>query len=227
MHDPNDIGQTLHLAREKRQQSLMDVSHHTRIPVATIEALEKNDYSNFSSPTYAKSFLAQYCDYLDVDAEAWLDSFEDGDTLANLGDYGYLSSDHATVGDREPVTGSQSKASAAPSNSRNFLGPAIAFLIGVGVVGGGLYAIAKLDKAHSTTEETVNPPVPPPPVDETDPTPEIEAPTTPVVVAPQPNPAPEPEIVVPQIPIIPDRPPPVAVPVTDPDLLPPPPATED
>lgn len=54
--------------------SVDDVVHTTRIPRSVVEALEAEDFSVFTSPTYAKSFLRQYSDYLRVDAEPWLNA---------------------------------------------------------------------------------------------------------------------------------------------------------
>ena len=61
----------------------------TRIPRAVIIALEAADFSVFSSPTYAKSFLAQYSAFLNVEAALWLDalqpaSFISGDNVNPL-----------------------------------------------------------------------------------------------------------------------------------------------
>ncbi|BCU75766.1 helix-turn-helix transcriptional regulator [Luteolibacter sp. LG18] len=56
--------------------SIADVAHRTRIPARVIEALEKDDYGSFPSPTYAKSFLAQYADFVGIDSSRWMDYFE-------------------------------------------------------------------------------------------------------------------------------------------------------
>lgn len=55
---------------------LDDVMHQTRIPRNILEALEAENFSIFTSPTYAKSFLRQYSEFLDVDAKPWLDALE-------------------------------------------------------------------------------------------------------------------------------------------------------
>lgn len=74
-----EIGQLLRQAREKAGLTIEDVQHRTRIPRSIIDALEKEDFTVFSSPTYAKSFLAQYSDFLSVNAEPWLDALEPSD----------------------------------------------------------------------------------------------------------------------------------------------------
>ena len=70
----DQIGKRLRGAREKAGLSVDDVVHHARIPRSVVEALEAEDFSVFTSPTYAKSFLRQYSGYLEVDAEPWLDA---------------------------------------------------------------------------------------------------------------------------------------------------------
>ncbi len=73
---PEEIGMRLRRAREAAGLELEDVAHQTRIPVSVLRALEAEDFSVFSSPTYAKSFLSQYSAFVGVDASDWLDSFE-------------------------------------------------------------------------------------------------------------------------------------------------------
>lgn len=70
------IGERLQKARELAGLEVEDVTFKTRIPRSVIEALEAGDFSVFSTPTYAKSFLSQYSDYLNVDASLWLDALE-------------------------------------------------------------------------------------------------------------------------------------------------------
>lgn len=98
----SDIGMVLRTTRTDFGWSLQDVAHRTRIPVQTLHGLEENDYSNFPSPTYAKSFLAQYSEYLGVDAAEWLDAFETGDVFSNLDSYDYLK-DHDEHLNEDPV----------------------------------------------------------------------------------------------------------------------------
>lgn len=74
--DWQDPGNKLHAAREAKGMSIADVAHRTRIPARILEALERDDYSSFPSPTYAKSFLSQYAEFVGVDPSEWLDYFE-------------------------------------------------------------------------------------------------------------------------------------------------------
>ncbi len=72
----DQIGERLLNAREKAGLSVDDVVFQTRIPRSVVAALEAADFSVFSSPTYAKSFLSQYSEFLKVDARMWLDALE-------------------------------------------------------------------------------------------------------------------------------------------------------
>ncbi len=87
MNDASDqIGELLRVAREKAGMTLDDAVFKTRLPKSAIEALESENFSSFVSPVYAKSFLAQYSRYLNIDAGPWLDAlkpsnFIEGDPL--------------------------------------------------------------------------------------------------------------------------------------------------
>lgn len=86
---PDQIGERLQQARERAGLTVDDVIFKTRIPRSVVEALEAANFSVFSSPTYAKSFLAQYSGFLGVEAGVWLDalqpaSFVSGETVSPL-----------------------------------------------------------------------------------------------------------------------------------------------
>lgn len=83
------IGERLRHAREIAGMEVDDVVFKTRLPRSAIEALEAENFSHFISPVYAKSFLAQYSCFLNVDATQWLDAlkpsaFIEGDPLLPL-----------------------------------------------------------------------------------------------------------------------------------------------
>ncbi len=64
------------MAREKAGLTVDDVVFQTGLPQSAIEALEAEDFTGFASPVYAKSFLAQYSDFLHVEAAPWLDALK-------------------------------------------------------------------------------------------------------------------------------------------------------
>ncbi len=85
----DQIGGRLQEAREAAGLSVDDIMFQTRIPRSVIIALEAGDFTVFSSPTYAKSFLSQYSSFLNVEAGLWLNalqpaSFISGETVSPL-----------------------------------------------------------------------------------------------------------------------------------------------
>ncbi|MGI8605057.1 MAG: helix-turn-helix domain-containing protein [Verrucomicrobiales bacterium] len=79
---PN-IGKQLYDMRVGQGLTLDDVHHKTRIPPARLMELENDDYSNFANPTYAKSFLALYSRYLNVDITQHAPDFHHGRKKVN------------------------------------------------------------------------------------------------------------------------------------------------
>ncbi|MEO5714754.1 MAG: helix-turn-helix domain-containing protein [Luteolibacter sp.] len=101
------IGERLRKARENAGLEVDDVVFKTRLPRSAIEALEAEDFSHFTSPVYAKSFLAQYAGFLNVDATPWLDAlkpsaFIEGDPLLPL-----LESSGTMANDSLPADGTR------------------------------------------------------------------------------------------------------------------------
>ena len=132
--------------------------------MATLEALEDSDYSIFPSPTYARSFLAQYSEFLEVDAHEWIAAFETGDVLSNVNDHGYLQDDHDHIGSSDRQSGSSKKKSSSSKSreeitsgrSSSILQTLTVFLITAALIVGGVYAYQKyehiLTGANADTE---------------------------------------------------------------------------
>ena len=53
-----------------------DVHFQTRIPKSVVIALEEGNFAIFPSPTYARSFLIQYSEFLNVDARELVDALQ-------------------------------------------------------------------------------------------------------------------------------------------------------
>lgn len=69
------IGQKLTAARKRRDLTIEDVAHETRIRPDTLRHLEADDYSGFDTLTYAKSFLSMYSKHLGIDVSDFLKEF--------------------------------------------------------------------------------------------------------------------------------------------------------
>lgn len=107
MKDWSDIGAQLRAAREATGASHEDVSHHTRIPARTLRKLEENDDEHLPDAAYTRSFLAQYAEFLELDADDWLQHLEFEDTFANLDQHGYLQESSEVFG--EPIAKTTAK----------------------------------------------------------------------------------------------------------------------
>lgn len=161
MSNWTDIGEQLHAARESKGLALMDVAHTTRIPLSTLRALEDSDYSVFPSPTYARSFLAQYSEFLDVDAHAWIEAFETGDVLSHSNDYGYLQDEHDHIGHAEPLSSptrkrsrpNKSREESSPRSGTSIFQTLTVFLVTALLIAGGIYVYQKYEPMLSGTHD--------------------------------------------------------------------------
>lgn len=69
MTDMFSPGGTLRLAREKHKLTQADIAEATRIKVHIIDAIENNDFSQLSTPLYAKGFIKMYAERVGLDPE--------------------------------------------------------------------------------------------------------------------------------------------------------------
>ena len=69
------IGQKLAAARKRRDLTIEDIAHETRIHIDTIRNLEADDYSRFANFTYARSFLSMYGQHLGIEMTDYLKEF--------------------------------------------------------------------------------------------------------------------------------------------------------
>ena len=63
------IGQRLRAAREKNGLSLEQAGQQLRLPVAIIEAMEREDWARLGAPIYVRSYLGSYLRLLDLPQE--------------------------------------------------------------------------------------------------------------------------------------------------------------
>lgn len=178
MSDWSDFGGLLRSTRESQEMSIEDIANRTRIPAATLRQMEANDYSQFASRAYAKSFLSQYAEFLDIDAVEWLDEFEVGDTLADLDSYGYLrgSSEKLDFGGSEPAPKTKTpkprlKKEAKPATPKASkpkeekpteprlqgaaLQPVMVFTVTALLITAGVFGFMRLSEKLSATEQQV------------------------------------------------------------------------
>ncbi len=70
------VGQYLRQEREGQNISLADVARVTRIPLASLEALERGAFHTFPAPFFARGFLRTYATHLGLDPGKVLGMFE-------------------------------------------------------------------------------------------------------------------------------------------------------
>ena len=63
----SSLGEKLRREREARGVSLQEISAATRVNIKFLEALEKNDYSEYQAPVFITGFLRSYANHLGLD----------------------------------------------------------------------------------------------------------------------------------------------------------------
>lgn len=71
-----DIGATLHDARNRRKLDLMRVETDTKIRTKYLRALENEEWDLLPGPTYVKTFLRTYAEYLGLDAKLLVEEYK-------------------------------------------------------------------------------------------------------------------------------------------------------
>jgi cytoskeleton protein RodZ len=136
-----EIGQTLRETRMRNRIDITEVEAGTKIRAKYLRALENEEWDLLPGPTFVKTFLRSYADYLGLDSRMLVEEYKQR-------------YERPSTMELTPFRG--------PSGARRerrrrpWLGPAIAVLAIVVVVLGGLYALGSLgnDKADSTKPST-------------------------------------------------------------------------
>ena len=71
----SDFGGKLRLARERRGTSLQQISATTKISIAALEALERNDISKLPGGIFGRGFVRSYASEVGLDPEATIQDF--------------------------------------------------------------------------------------------------------------------------------------------------------
>ncbi len=144
MDDFLQIGQTLQTARESRELTFEDATHQTRIPRSVLTALENDDYSVFSSSTYARSYLSQYSEFLGVDASTWLDAFEPAEFVHDYHSFPIIDAGEIK---QEVLRG-------RPTSSRKFIPSFLGLLLTATVLYGGYQILTSFEQREGVIEKS-------------------------------------------------------------------------
>jgi cytoskeleton protein RodZ len=71
-----EIGATLREARMRRKVDVVEVEGETKIRARYIRALEEEEFDLLPGPTYVKSFLRTYAEYLGLDAKLLVEEYK-------------------------------------------------------------------------------------------------------------------------------------------------------
>lgn len=138
MNTPEQIGERLKKVREERGLSLDDAAFQSRLPRNIIESLEEEDFSQFISPLYARSFLRQYSDFLEVNALPWLDGLQPAEYLNDNPQLSLLQKSQYLSNRTEPELRQSSG-----TGSNIFI-----LLLSAGLIYGGIILYRSFDKTY-------------------------------------------------------------------------------
>jgi transcriptional regulator with XRE-family HTH domain len=124
-----EIGETLRETRMRRRIDMSEVEAATKIRAKYLRALENEEWALLPGPTYVKTFLRTYADYLGLDARLLVDEYRRRYERPAMYDV-------APLGGR----GAQRRRRGPPP----LLGPGLALLLGVIVLLGALYVLGTI-----------------------------------------------------------------------------------
>jgi cytoskeletal protein RodZ len=75
-----DLGRRLRQARERRGLSLSQVAASTKISLAILEALEKDDLRKLPAGFFGRAFVRSFAEAVGLDPDEAVESFETGST---------------------------------------------------------------------------------------------------------------------------------------------------
>src|SRR3954471_21480058 len=70
-----EIGATLREARMRQRLDISDIEAQTKIRAKYLRALENEEWDLLPGPTFVKSFLRTYAEYLDLDARLLVEEY--------------------------------------------------------------------------------------------------------------------------------------------------------
>ena len=137
-----DIGEALREARTRRRVDMSQVESATKIRAKYLRALENEEWDALPGPTYVKTFLRTYAEYLGIDARSLVEEYK-------------LRYERPVAGDLTPF----GMRPGLRQRRRRRLGPWLALLAVVLAVGAGLWLLGRDEAARSPgTQTDVRPP---------------------------------------------------------------------
>ncbi|HEV3058055.1 MAG TPA: RodZ domain-containing protein [Vicinamibacterales bacterium] len=123
---PGDIGSKLRAARERKGVSLRQIADRTKIAIAVLEALERNDISRLPGGIFSRAFVRSYAQEVGLDPETTIQDF-----------IGQFPQDSVTAG--HPRAGQSEDVESFESDRRMASSALWILLVSIPLAGGVLY----------------------------------------------------------------------------------------
>ena len=135
-----DIGQALREARTRKRVDMSQVESATKIRAKYLRALENEEWDALPGPTFVKTFLRTYAEYLGIDARSLVEEYK-------------LRYERPSAGELTPF----GKRPAVHRRRRRRVGPWLALLAVVLAVGAGLWWLGR-EEAGRDSDSAERPP---------------------------------------------------------------------
>jgi cytoskeleton protein RodZ len=137
-----DIGQTLREARVRRRIDMTEVETATKIRSKYLRALENEEWDLLPGPTFVKSFLRTYAEYLGLDARLLVEEYRQR-------------FERPSTQDLTPFTAGRRGGGRTARRRRARLaamGPGMVIVLGVAALLAALYVLGRLGEDETPTE---------------------------------------------------------------------------
>jgi cytoskeleton protein RodZ len=142
-----DIGETLREARMRRRIDMAEVEAATKIRAKYLRALENEEWALLPGPTFVKTFLRTYAEYLELDARTLVDDYKQR-------------FERPAHGDNAPFAGLSGPGRRAPRprrrSRRAALGPVADVAAGIVLVLAALWLLGKWGRDDQATMPSVD-----------------------------------------------------------------------
>jgi cytoskeletal protein RodZ len=131
-----DIGETLRETRMRRRIDMTEVEAATKIRAKYLRALENEEWDLLPGPTFVKTFLRTYAEYLDLDARLLVEEYRQR-------------YERPSTQDLRPFKPGAAAQRRRQQRRRGPSGPALVVLLGIVVLLAALYALGNLGKDNT------------------------------------------------------------------------------